>query len=166
MLIYFVNLSHICAFVLFIAEYCNNNIKRIYSGVCYFTFLKKKEKVTADALNLLQMVANICYTIRLHYWSVMTYLVNQCMIQVVISISCGWQSSSENNNPNTQPVLATNDFFFSFGERSLLTLSCSPSQLGCENYFSLHFPRSNAQQEHCSTLNWASSPKRFEVCAI
>lgn len=30
-------------FFLFIAEYCNNNIKRIYSGVCYFTFIKKKK---------------------------------------------------------------------------------------------------------------------------
>lgn len=85
-----------------------------------FYFHKKKKKVTADALNLLQMVANIYHTIRLQYWSVMTYLVNQCMIQVVISISCGWQSSSENNNPNTQPVLATNDFFFFFGRKKFI----------------------------------------------
>lgn len=51
------------------------------------------------------------------------YLVNQLMIRVVISISCGWQGSSEiENKPNTQPVLGLGanvfslekqDFFFS-----------------------------------------------------
>lgn len=50
--------------VLFIAEYCNNNIKRIYDGVRHTTFIKKS---SADALNLLQMLANTCHTIRLRY---------------------------------------------------------------------------------------------------
>lgn len=92
-------------FVLFITEYCNNNIKRIYGGVRYFTFIKKSYsrcfEFTADGGKYLlyyKVALLECHD---------CYLVNQCMSQVVISISCGWQSSSETaNNPNTQPVLA------------------------------------------------------------
>lgn len=62
------------------------------------------------------------------------YLVNQFMIQVVISISCGWQSSSEiANKPNTQPVLAleVNELFFLWRNKifvvvnSLMSLFCT-----------------------------------------
>lgn len=61
------------------------------------------------------------------------YLVNQFMIQVVISISCGWQSSSEiANKPNTLPVLAleANELFFLWRNKTSFVnslISTSPS---------------------------------------
>lgn len=75
------------------------------------------------------------------------------MIRVVISISCGWQGSSEiENKPNTQPVLGLGanvfslekqDFFFLVNSLISFSLSCLTVRIPVVLQDS-HLPRSRA----------------------
>lgn len=83
------------------------------------------------------------------------------MIQVVISVSCGWQSSSETaNKPSTQPVLAleANELFFLWRNRILFVNSL----MSPHPYLIVRTPL--ALQDSCLPTSHASIPAGPLMC--
>lgn len=89
------------------------------------------------------------------------------MIQVVISVSCGCQRSSDiANNPKTQSVVALTA---NKKKVFLFTLSHCTSVLDHENYVSpasLSFSLKLGLAEALCYAHWDSSSERSQLCAL